>query len=252
MKLESRYMEGCEPFLKIGNNGIGLIFQHGATGTPASMKYAADYFVSRGYTVMAPTLAGHATDVNDLKRCNTDDFRTSLENAVYLMRSACDKVILCGLSMGSMMSSIVGSYTPIDGLVLMAGPANMKVTEPAVKITVDPGSKSPELNGWYKSELMMNWKVYNQQEMFSIVDPLMPEFMNLIEEAIPQISAPTCLIYSKGDKIVSYKVGESLYEQLITENKELHVLEHSGHVLTADGERDKVFEIIENFVKQKV
>jgi carboxylesterase len=241
-------MEGCEPFLTVGNNGIGIIFQHGSTGTPASMIYAAQYFKNKGYTVLAPALAGHATCVSDLSRCTVDDFRTALESAIDLLNSCCDKVILCGLSMGGMLSAIVGSYMPIEGLVLMAAPSPRFSTTGKVR---DCGSKSPEENGWYRPDLMRNWKTYGMDEMMKALPKnFMEDFIRTEEECIPNISVPTCLIYSKGDKVCSIENGYNIFNALTVSDKHLNILEKSGHVLTADGERDKVFRMIENFAER--
>lgn len=246
--LKSRFMEGCEPFILPGSNGIGIIFQHGATGTPASMKWAAEYFYRRGYTVMAPALAGHATVVDDVGRKTPDDYRTALETAICYMKGYCEKVYLCGLSMGCMVSLIVGSYMEVEGLVLMAGP--MWGEQADMDAAANGGS--PEQNGWYCPELKEDWKTYDAAKMFTLAQSSMQEFYKLEERAATQVSVPACLIYSRGDKMVPPKHGEFLYDALQGEKKELHILEHSGHVLTADGERDTVFRIIEDFIKNTV
>ena len=45
---------------------IGIVFVHGFTGSPASMRPWAAYFEERGYTVSVPRLPGHATEWQDL------------------------------------------------------------------------------------------------------------------------------------------------------------------------------------------
>lgn len=247
--LKSRFMEGCEPFIEIGENGIGVIFQHGATGTPASMKWAAKYFQGRGYTVMVPALAGHATTVEDVARKTADDYRTSLETAICYLRGCCDKVYLCGLSMGCMISLIVGSYMKIDGLVLMAGPAWGCGLD--MKNATSPGN-APEQGGWYRPELKQNWKTYDAARMFALSRQSMQELYALEERAAAQATLPVCLIYSNNDKTVPIEHGKFLFDALRTEQKELHILEHSGHVLTADGERDTVFRIIDKFIQNTI
>jgi carboxylesterase len=246
MALKSRFMQGCEPYFKIGTNGIGIIFQHGATGTPASMIHAAEYFHKKAYTVLAPRLAGHATVAADLKRCTVDDFRTELETAVALMHSCCDKLILCGLSMGSVTASIVGSYSDIDGLVLMAGPSpKYSVGEDGLK--KETGSRNVEKSGWHKPELKGDWKLYTDIDMESL-NTIIRDLISVSETAIPNISVPTQLIYSKGDSVVAAENGQVIYNMLRCDRKYISVLEHSGHVLVADGERDTVFHIIEKFI----
>ena len=55
-------MKEAEPiFLKGGENACLLI--HGLTGSPSEMAYLAERLNTAGYTVKAPLLPGHGTDI---------------------------------------------------------------------------------------------------------------------------------------------------------------------------------------------
>ena len=47
---------------------IGIIFVHGFTGSPASMRPRAHFFQEKGYTVRVPRLPGHGTQWEDLNQ----------------------------------------------------------------------------------------------------------------------------------------------------------------------------------------
>ena len=78
----------------------------------------------------------------------------------------------------------------------------------------------------------------------------MQELLKLEKETVDEIQVPTLLIYSKGDKVCDWHQGEVIFDCIQAPKKEFCVLEHSGHVLTADGERDLVFQRIETFIEK--
>lgn len=53
-------MPEAEPFFFEGNR-IGVLVQHGFTGTTQSMRGIGEVFANQGYTVYGPRLAGHGT-----------------------------------------------------------------------------------------------------------------------------------------------------------------------------------------------
>ncbi|NTV37277.1 MAG: carboxylesterase, partial [Anaerolineaceae bacterium] len=53
-------MSTAEPFLLPGGK-VGCLLIHGFTGTPKEMRWWGEDLAGRGYTVLAPRLAGHAT-----------------------------------------------------------------------------------------------------------------------------------------------------------------------------------------------
>ncbi|MCX5679899.1 MAG: hypothetical protein NTZ95_04505, partial [Candidatus Omnitrophica bacterium] len=54
-------------FLK-GNNGMCVILIHGLTGTPNEMKFIANFFNRKGYSVACPRLAYHGEPLWVLKK----------------------------------------------------------------------------------------------------------------------------------------------------------------------------------------
>jgi carboxylesterase len=106
-------------FLNGGRTGI--LFIHGFTGSPASVRPWALGVHEAGYTVSVPRIAGHATHWKDLNRTSWEDMYESVEEAFFTLKSNCDRVFIAGFSVGGALAlriaQIHGSQT--EGLILL-------------------------------------------------------------------------------------------------------------------------------------
>ena len=78
------------------------------------------------------------------------------------------------------------------------------------------------------------------------------ELNSLLKEmhgALPRIDKPVLLMHSKSDGL-SYENSVKIHSQLGSQDKELFLLEKSGHIITEDIERDEVFQKAETFIKR--
>ncbi len=68
---------------------------------------------------------------------------------------------------------------------------------------------------------------------------------------LPEITKPVLLIHSKGDGL-SYRNSVQIYNLLNCKDKELCLLNKSGHIITEDVERMQVFEKAEKFIRRLI
>lgn len=110
----------AEP-LSVDGGPIGVLLSHGFTGSPASMKPWGQDLADRGFTVRVPRLPGHGTTWQDLNRRGWDDWYGELDNALTELRSVCDRVGVCGLSMGGGLALRLAEMRPddVDALVVV-------------------------------------------------------------------------------------------------------------------------------------
>jgi carboxylesterase len=83
----------------------------------------------------------------------------------------------------------------------------------------------------------------------------MAELRDLLVEmnaALPQVTEPVLLIYSRNDTGVRAEDGHAdlIYAALGSAQKSLVWVEDSGHVITRDAARQTVFQAVGNFVDQ--
>jgi carboxylesterase len=117
----------AEP-LSIDAGTVGVLLSHGFTGSPASMKPWAEDLAERGFTVRVPRLPGHGTSWQDLNRVGWDDWYNELDQAFSELRERCDKVAVCGLSMGGALALRLAELRPddVDALVIVNPVVTMK------------------------------------------------------------------------------------------------------------------------------
>ena len=258
MKIENQIMLGAEPIYLPGNE-IGIILIHGFTGAPSEMKYLAKYLNDLGYTVLVPRLFAHGTKVADMNRAHWEDWVASVEDSYYLLKNNCKKIVIAGLSMGGALSLYVSTYLDIDALIVMAAPYEsirtssnqfifpllkvISIFKPYNRYEPNPGS------GWYKPE--------NAKENISYIGytPLaaayeLDQLLQISKDELSKITAPTQLIFSKSDQTVPISTMQKIKNTVGDAIKSEVVLEKSGHVLPMDGEKEKVFESIRNFLEE--
>ena len=97
------------PFRHDGSNGEAAILVHGFTGVPAHFRPMGRVLADAGYTVVAPLLAGHGTSIEDMARTGREDWIGSVRDAHESLASRHDRVHFVGLSMGGLISIIVGA-----------------------------------------------------------------------------------------------------------------------------------------------
>lgn len=83
-----------------GGRRIGVLLQHGFTGSPASMRPWGEFLAEHGYGVLTPRLPGHGTTWQDLNTRTWADWSRHLTAEFDAFRAEHDAVVVAGLSMG--------------------------------------------------------------------------------------------------------------------------------------------------------
>ncbi|MEI7696874.1 MAG: alpha/beta fold hydrolase [Actinomycetes bacterium] len=103
------------------NARIGVLFVHGFTGAPPSMRPWAEFLLSKGYTVRVPLLPGHGTKPQDLNEVKWQEWPAKVQRELEELFKSCDQVFLAGLSMGGGTSLYVTEENNdrLSGLILV-------------------------------------------------------------------------------------------------------------------------------------
>ena len=111
---------GAEPFSSDGGP-VGVLLSHGFTGSPASMTPWGRYLADRGHTVRVPRLPGHGTTWQELNRLTWDDWYGALDTVLTELKERCERVAVCGLSMGGGLGLRLAELRPddVDALVIV-------------------------------------------------------------------------------------------------------------------------------------
>jgi carboxylesterase len=244
--------EGKPFFFQGGRTGCLLI--HGATGTPKEMRWLGEYLASKGISALGCRLFGHATDQKDLLRARWYDWLTSIEDAYHILSGICNQIFIAGISLGGTLSLYFASQFPTAGVITYSTPYSMPeklavILKPLLPLIGCVWHYFPKGDpDWHDIELHKDHLEYPTYPIRIAI-----EYHHLIDEVqkvLPNITVPTLIIQSIKDAMIPYQHAEKIYASLGSQDKELFWLEYSGHNMTRDSERDKVFIATADFIQR--
>ncbi len=221
------------------NKNVGVIFVHGFTGSPASMRPWADYFQERGYTVSVPRLPGHATQWQDLNRVKWQEWPARVQVDLDRMRKICEKVFVFGLSMGGGTTLNIAENNILDGICLVNPmihiPGALIKIAPLVAL-IQPGRasvgddiKKPNITEW-------GYDVLPTKGVIQLNKMLKETRKNL-----GKVTCPTLLFHSVDDHVLPVSNTEIIMAEIEIDAKQRIELTNSYHVATLDNEAPLVF-----------
>ena len=237
--MTTNIMPGCEPFSASGGRD-GVLVLHGFTGNPQSMRPLAEAIANAGYTVELPRLPGHGTTVEDMMTTNWSDWSSASDAAYRELATRCDRVAVVGLSMGGGLTAFVAEEHPdVAALVFINALVKPPVQEmrDGLKGLLDAGMETMESIG---SDI----KKDGSQEASYNATPLacaasLFDGIEKVWERLDTISAPTLILSSREDHVVSSDNSEDL-ARIVTGSVEHIWLEDSYHVATLDNDASLV------------
>ncbi len=248
----TQIMKGGQPFF-IPAGSTGCLLLHGFTGTPNEMHWMGEYLNGRGFTVLAPRLFGHGTQLADMYRARWQDWAASAEDGYYLLKGSCDKIVIVGLSMGGALSLLLSSYLPVLGVIAMAAPyeihdwmvRRLRAILPILSLIYKSRAKGP--SGIFDP---MAEQVHVDYEGYPVRGGY--ELQGLLAEmrsGLPRLHKPLLLINSKLDETVPPEHAQAIYDTVPASDKEILVLEEGGHVIPRDLARQTAFKAAGDFVQ---
>jgi carboxylesterase len=248
----SRIIPTAEPFFLPGDR-TGCLLIHGFTGSPKEMRWMGEYLSGRGWSILAPRLAGHATQPADLIRSRWTDWTDSVEEAYDLLRGAADRIFLIGLSMGGVLALLMSTRLEAAGVVAISTPYRLARDYPAWALRLlsgivafQPKSGLPRGSGWFDKSAYAEQVSYPQNPIRSAAE--LQLLLAEMRAALPRVRVPTLLIHSKDDSYVLPENMERIHAQLGAPDKHMLWLTGSGHIITRDAARQEAFRATADFV----
>jgi carboxylesterase len=237
------FIAGAEP-VSLDGGPRGVLVLHGFGDTPQSVRDLAMTLHAKGWTVRAPALTGHGVTLDLFTRARAvqwlDDGRTSLQQ----LRDRCASIAIVGQSMGGALATILAAEEEIDALVLLV---------PFMKLS----PRATAFAAFHKIVALVKPLLRSKSE-YSILDPeargqalgkgvatprLLRELslvVNQARQAARQVTVPTLVIHSRRDLRITVRDAKAAYAALGASEKRLEWVEHSGHVISVDHDREKV------------
>jgi len=237
-----------QPFHATGGP-VGVLFCHGFTGSPASLRGWADQTAEAGYTVSLPLLPGHGTVWQELNVTSWRDWYDHVDAEYRRLREQCEEVFVAGLSMGgSLALRLAQQHTDVAGLLLVnpalgavdplakfAGvlkylvPATPSIGNDIAKEGVDEGAyETTPVAGVH--ELHKLWA--DVRSTLDLVTCPMMLFRSRVDNVVPGSSSDTVRRLVSSDDITEVK------------------LPNSYHVATLDHDANTIVELSLQFLER--
>jgi carboxylesterase len=244
-------VKNAEPFYFPGNS-TGCLLIHGFTGSPMEMRPLGEFLADQGYSVLGVRLAGHATDITDMKRMTWLDWSNSVLDGWNLLQPNTKEIFLIGLSMGGVLALYHASFLPAVGVVSLSTPYQI---EPSLQLTLLPLLSwiLPYVNkgksDWQDPKAVESHFSYERYPTRAILQ--LTYAQKAMRKSLPDVKIPALLMHAKKDLGVIPENMNLIDRDLGTpeaEKKKIW-LENSGHVVTRDLDKDLVFKSIHEFIQ---
>lgn len=231
----------------------GCLLIHGFTGSPKEVEPLGEYLAGQGYTALGIRLFAHATSPQDMNRAHWQDWVASVEDGWHILQGATEHIFIIGLSMGGVLALYHAARLEVAGAVALSTPYKL-VSDPRLALMKYVWRLMPFIKkedpDWHDATQMEEHFSYDMYPTHSVY-----ELIKLLEEmrsVLDEINVPTLLMHSKNDLGVPPENMSLIYNDLrLPEDKKRKVwFENSGHILTRDLEKDRVFAIIHRFLEE--
>jgi carboxylesterase len=256
--VKAQIIPTAEPFFFPGGR-TGVLLIHGFTGTPKEMRSMGAYLNQQGFTCLGIRLAGHATNMDDMIASRLTDWTASVEDGFNLLSGSVDRIYLAGLSMGGVLSLLMSIRLDVAGVIAMATPYELprdprnypiwfiKLYSWFVKYAAKSGDEP--CAGWFDKQAFREHVSYDRNPVRSVAE--LKLLLMKMRAALPLVKKPVLLIHSQDDSYVLPVNVDKIYDELVnvSDKTKLYVAE-SGHVVTRDAARERVFEAAAEFIRK--
>ena len=258
-------------FLPEEGPASGVIFAHGVFEFKEDFFDYAERLAASGFVALALDMRGHGASEGNRYSCDMRQWTADVVNAMnYLetlpeVRRGC--LGLVGLSSGgtAVLRAAARPDPRVRAVVTLAASIQTSLSAMERAIFALLGAAGLVKRALIGSDLRVNL-VSLANQMVTAEDPAVDEhfhtaprlvdaFQNVpfpgvwngfvvdIRDELPRIQAPTLVIHGAQDRMESPGGARVLHDALTCE-KELHIIEGSGHLLHLDYKKDEVFALL--------
>jgi carboxylesterase len=232
-------LPGAEEYSHDGT-AVGVLFCHGFTGTPQSLRPWAKQLAAAGYSIELPLLPGHGTTWQEMNRTGWHDWYAAVNGALGRLRQRCSTVFVAGLSMGGCLAlRLAEEHGPaIAGLVLV-NPA-VKVEDPRLRLLPVLRRITGSFPG-IASDISKPGAVevaYDRTPLTALASML--AMYGDVVPRLAQVSQPLLLLRSVQDHVVPASSSRLVLDRISSTDVAEIVLEDSYHVATLDHDAERI------------
>ncbi len=249
---------GTEPIDLQPSSPVGaVLLLHGFGDSPQSLTSLARVLCDRGFSVYAPLLPGHGRTLRDFHASGEAEWMAEARRALDVVRKRDERLAIVGLSMGGALAAILAAGSAeVRALVLLAPyldpPRSVRAMAAAAPVA---GWLVPYVRGGDPRSIY-DPAAHAAALSYRAVSPrTIAQLVRLTDHAraqLPRVRVPTLYVQSREDYRVSVAAAERSFEALGAKDKRLEWLAGCGHVITADYCKERVAELVTEWLEAKV
>lgn len=221
---------------------VGVLLLHGFTATTVEVGKLANLFIKDGFTVSAPLLPGHNTTPKELNTVKYSDWVRCVDSAYQKIRNTCRKVLVCGESMGGVLSLMLAQkYCEIDAVfcfsaALLVG--RLRYSKYIMHFQPFLDKNLPEDGLPWQGYTVYPTRAAN--EFFKLTKQ--------VKRSLSKVISPTLLFQGNFDKTIDRENMEFIFHAIRSPIKQMEWMPASGHVMLLDNELESIYGRIGKFI----
>jgi carboxylesterase len=212
------------------------------------VRLLARHLHQQGYTISGPLLPGHGATPDDLGRTRWQDWLQAIREAYQQLTTRCERIFVGGESMGALLALFLASEQPEVAGILAYAPALRvsRLTTFKARLAAPFVRTIPKRTLHYDAD--GKWQGYKVNSIPAYLQLI--SLQSQVRRRLWGIRQPLLIIQGRLDTAIDLTGVGILYQQIGSPLKELHWLEHTGHLVLLDHEVDKVTALTLSFIKR--
>ncbi|AVP35562.1 alpha/beta fold hydrolase [Staphylococcus felis] len=231
-------------FFEEGRRAVLLL--HGFTGNSSDVRQLGRYLQKKGYTSYAPHYEGHAEPPENILQSSPHVwYKDALDGYDYLVEQGYDEIAVAGLSLGGVFALKLSLNRSVKGIVTMCTPMYIKTEGSMYEGVLEYARNFKKYEG--KADAIID----QEMEQFHPTNTLkeLQQTIQSVREAVDEVVEPLLVIQSEKDDMINPDSANIIYDEALSDDKHLSWYHDSGHVITIDKEKEKVFEEVFQFLE---
>jgi len=221
-------------FINKGKTACFLI--HGFTGDTLDLHDLGEFLADHDYSVRADLLPGHGTNSKDLKATRRGDWTAAVVRGYQQMLNEFERVYVIGLSMGGSLALYLAAQFPLPGVITLSAPVQLRRWQirslPVIGTFTDTIIKGLGIgNGHYSG--YDRYPVQSTKELVRLLGE--------IRSNLTQVHSPLRIFHSLADRVIPVQNAYAIAREISSDDVHMKLYRQSGHLLTTDIEKDRVF-----------
>jgi carboxylesterase len=247
---------GAEPETLLASRTHAVLVVHGFGDTPQSVRALGHHLHAAGYTVELPLLPGHGRTLAEFGQSRAHDWIGFVRDQTARLARQYAHVSLVGLSMGAALCAIAAAERDdVDALVLLSPylcmPDRIRRLAPLLRVA---GPLSPFRRSTVRVPSILDPVARAAGLGYGVVSGrLLAELHAVTEvaqEALPSLRAPTLYVAARHDNRVPVTAAVRNWHRVGAPVRDFRWMEHSGHIMTVDYEREAVREAVQEWLER--